>query len=50
MPESEKNRACWNCWLDEFCSWAAAGDEDACEEYLSCPRVEVIAWIPLPEI
>ena len=29
------NRACWNCWFDEFCSWAAAGDEDACEEYIA---------------
>lgn len=31
---SEKcNRACWNCWYDEFCDWAAAGDEDACEKF-----------------
>lgn len=31
---SEKcNRACWNCWYDEFCDWHPAGDEDACEEY-----------------
>lgn len=30
---SEKcNRACWNCWYDEFCDWHPAGDEDACEE------------------
>ncbi|WP_270234718.1 hypothetical protein [Clostridium fessum] len=28
---SEKcNRACWNCWYDEFCDWHPAGDEDAC--------------------
>lgn len=27
------NRACWNCWYDEFCDWAAAGDEDACENW-----------------
>lgn len=27
---SEKcNRACWNCWYDEFCDWHSAGDEDA---------------------
>lgn len=43
MPESEKNRACWNCWLDEFCSWAAAGDEDACEEYIANEE-EVAGW------
>lgn len=34
MPESEKNRACWNCWYDEFCDWHPAGDEDACEEFV----------------
>lgn len=33
---SEKcNRACWNCWYDEFCDWHPAGDEDACEEYIA---------------
>ena len=27
---SEKcNRACWNCWYDEFCDWQPAGDEGA---------------------
>ena len=28
------NRACWNCWYDEFCDWHPAGDEDACEEFV----------------
>lgn len=32
---SEKcNRACWNCWFDEFCNWHPAGDEDACEDFI----------------
>lgn len=29
------NRACWNCWYDEFCDWRPAGDEDVCEEYIA---------------
>lgn len=35
MTESQKNRACWNCWYDEFCDWHPADDEDACEEYIA---------------
>lgn len=32
---SEKcNRACWNCWYDEFCDWHPAGDEEVCEEFM----------------
>ena len=31
---SEKcNRACWNCWYDEFCDWHSAEGEDACERW-----------------
>ena len=29
------NRACWNCWFDEFCDWAAAGDKEVCENWKS---------------
>lgn len=34
MEASGKNRACWNCWFDEFCSWYPAGDKDACEDFI----------------
>lgn len=26
------NRACWNCWYDEFCDWHSAGDEYIADE------------------
>ncbi len=41
MNEKEHDRKCWNCEFDDFCSWTAAGEEDACgkwkaEERKSC--------------
>lgn len=29
MSEKEHDRKCWNCEFDDFCSWTAAGEEDA---------------------
>lgn len=33
MSEKEHDRKCWNCEFDDFCSWTAAGEEDACGKW-----------------